>query len=394
MLADMHAHYPMHVEEGAVEAGEHPLRPGEPVKTIDRMRRVRGRPRPDKLRAFVLAVASRLANRRSWWSGPRVTLGELAAGDVRLVFSVLYSPWEEIDFRHPYPHEPDDDYFGELLAQMDRAEGSVPADAGEYVTDAAGLDRVLADGRIAFVHCVEGGFFLGEDPALMDTRVAELRRRGVAYITLAHLFWRKVATNANALPFVPDPIYRFLWRQPSDGLTRRGEEAVRAMAAHGILVDIAHMDAAALAETWELLDDIAPGKPVICSHGGYRCGGQQYMLDEPTVRRIADRGGVIGLIMAQHQLNDGIRRTRTKDLDASAAVVRTHIDRIHDIAGDYSNIALGTDLDGFIKPTMGGIESASDLEDLRGKLLDHYPADVVSAIGHGNAERVLRATWS
>jgi hypothetical protein len=38
-------------------------------------------------------------------------------------------------------------------------------------------------------------------------------RRGVAYITLAHLFWRRVATNSIAVP-LPERLYRLVFPQP------------------------------------------------------------------------------------------------------------------------------------------------------------------------------------
>ena len=83
------------------------------------------------------------------------------------------------------------------------------------------------------------------------------------------------------------------------------------MVANRVLVDISHMRPNAVAQTFGLLNQLDPhGEvPVISSHAGYRFGKQQYMHDEQTVSEIKRRGGVIGLIMAQHQLNDGIRRT-------------------------------------------------------------------------------------
>ena len=38
-------------------------------------------------------------------------------------------------------------------------------------------------------------------------------------------------------------------------------------------------------------------------------------------------------------------------------------------------MAIGSDFDGFIKPTMGGLESSSDLANLRAPLTDRYGAD-------------------
>ena len=83
--------------------------------------------------------------------------------------------------------------------------------------DPAALDAAIAAGQTAIVHCIEGGFALGATPAEIDVNVAELARRGVAYVTLAHLFWRGVATNAPALPFMPDWLYKLVFTQPKWG---------------------------------------------------------------------------------------------------------------------------------------------------------------------------------
>ena len=81
------------------------------------------------------------------------------------------------------------------------------------------------------VHAVEGGCLLGDTPAEIEANCAELAERGVGYVTVAHLFFRQVATNANALPFAPDFVYDFLFPQRGkDRLTPRGEAVVREMA--------------------------------------------------------------------------------------------------------------------------------------------------------------------
>ena len=60
------------------------------------------------------------------------------------------------------------------------------------------LSRALDEKKLALVHAVEGGFHLGTDPSTIAANVCELADRGVAYITVAHLFWRHVASNAPA----------------------------------------------------------------------------------------------------------------------------------------------------------------------------------------------------
>jgi len=112
------------------------------------------------------------------------------------------------------------------------------------------------------------------------------------------------------------------------------------------------------------------------------------MLDEGQVERIASRGGVIGLILAQHQLEDGL--TDGEGLAHTVRTLRSHIDEIHSLAGSYDHIGIGSDLDGFIEPTMPEIGRAEDLSKLVRPLADHYGPDVADAILYRNAARVVR----
>ena len=208
------------------------------------------------------------------------------------------------------------------------------------VRSAAALDAALAADKVAFMHCVEGGFHLGATPAEVEANVAELKARGVVYVTLAHLFWRDVATDAPAIPMISDDVYRAVFEQPEGvGLTELGEAAVKAMYRERMLIDLSHMSERSLADTFALLDrldaesgDLPTDHPVIASHAGYRFGEQEYMVSPDAIGRIAARGGVIGLIMARHQLNDGdvnpdpdalagtaptVRRTSTRSASAS-----------------------------------------------------------------------------
>jgi microsomal dipeptidase-like Zn-dependent dipeptidase len=155
------------------------------------------------------------------------------------------------------------------------------------------------------------------------------------------------------------------------------------------------MGPAAVADTFRLLDEIDPGRtvPVISSHAGYRFGRQEYMHDEGQIRQIQQRDGVIGLIMAHHQLNDGIRRKNTTTLDETMEVVERHIAKMAEITGDHRHVAIGTDFDGFIKPTMGGLQSMADLTSLEDRLRAAHGADA-DLIASGNVLRVLQKVWT
>jgi microsomal dipeptidase-like Zn-dependent dipeptidase len=391
VIADLHAHFAMHLV-GPAEDDPHP--------TLSAMRRAEGRlRRRDRLRAHIVGLLSRFMNYPSLHSGPRVTIPLLREGGVRVVLSMLYSPFDEMDLHRCYGEAPQPDYFATLIRQLDLVEDTIATRHGDVATVARSpeaLDAALAGGATALVHAVEGGFALGATPAEVDANVATLARRGVAYVTLAHLFWRGVATDAPAIPFLPDWLYRLLFPQPRNtGLTELGEAAVRAMVREGVLVDVAHMSARATEDTLALLDEIDGARrvPVIASHAGYRFGGQEYMLGAETVQRIAARGGVVGLILAEHQICDGLRPRPTRSLADTAQILGAHVDHLYEITGSHAHTAIGSDLDGFIKPTLHGLQTAADLRILRDLLAPRVAHDDLDAILFGNVMRVLRAGW-
>jgi membrane dipeptidase len=387
MIADLHAHYPMH------------LVPQERGSTIDSITAASGRRRfRDIVRAWLVGLASRFANYPSLDSGPRVTVGTLKAGDARVALSVLYSFFDEVDLGEPYAAPPQSGYIDDLLREIDVVEEDISshhAGTAAVAHNPAELDAALGAGMVALVHAVEGGFHLGATPDEVDAAVTRIADRGVAYVILAHLFFRQVATNAPALPFLSDRTYRFLFPQPGEGLTDLGRAAVRAMVRERVLVDLSHMSERSLASTFALLDELDPAKqvPVLVSHAGYRFGKQEYMLSEESVRAVAARGGVIGLIFAQHQLLDGLPKADAKSFEGSVDAFCAHVDRIAEITGNHSNIGIGSDFDGFIKPTLSGLETEADMGKLEAALRARYGDAAAEAICCGNALRLLRGYW-
>src|SRR5204862_1128246 len=159
------------------------------------------------------------------------------------------------------------------------------------------------------------------------------------------LFFRGVATNAPAIPMLSDAEYGDVFPQdPRIGLSPLGEAAVRAMYKHRVLVDISHMSQKAIDDTFELIDELdrATGGgpsdyPVIATHVGMRDvepHAQDYNLSRETALRIQERGGLIGLILAQHQLG------QTQDEAESRAVLRKHLNAIGDVGHGHVATAI------------------------------------------------------
>lgn len=397
MIADMHCHYPTHLlaEDPGLE-----LAAADPATQA--MTKVSGRPGwVNKLRALALKTAANVLNYEDdrW----RVSLDELERGDVRAVFSVLMEPGAEYDFDEPYGAPPEDTYFGDILHRLKGVEDDLERidpdnERHRIVASAAELDETTAAGKVAFMHCVEGGFLLGKSPEEIRHNVGLLKEKHVVYVTLAHLFWRDVATNAPAIPFLGERLYRTIFCQPKVGLTELGRAAVEAMYEHRILIDLTHMSERAMDETLDLLDELdgktgaKPGEyPVLATHAGYRFGKQEYMLTAERIRRIAVRDGVIGLILARHQLNDHAGVVDPDDPKETPKVLQRHIDAIRRSVPSHTNahVGIGSDLDGFIKPTVAGIETAGDLASLKAPLREAY-GDDAEAILCGNAVRAAK----
>jgi microsomal dipeptidase-like Zn-dependent dipeptidase len=386
VVVDLHAHYPMHL----IPRAEASL-----VKLIG-SRRERRRWR-DRMRGLLTEVGSRLWNYPRPAMGPAVTVPLMRAGGVGAALSVLYVPLDEMDLGKGYGAPPDPDYFPRLVRQLELVEAHLERGHGEVASvahDLDELDAAIAAGRLALVHCVEGGFHLGATPGQVERNVEELARRGVAYIGLAHLFWRGVATNVASLPFLPDRVYHLLFPQPARGLTVLGEAALRAMVRTGILVDVTHMSARSLDDTLELLDELDPERrvPAIASHMACRFGDLEYNLTDDQIARLAQRDAALGVILCDHFAKDGLRHRRTRTFDESVEVIFRHVDRIREVTGSHRHAAIGSDLDGYIKPTLAGLDDMSALAPLRERLRARY-GDDAEGICHGNALRVLRAGW-
>lgn len=162
-----------------------------------------------------------------------------------------------------------------------------------------------------------------------------------------------------------------------------------------VLVDVTHMSPHSLADTFALLDGLDPERatPLIASHIACRFGSREYNLIDETIARIAERRGVMGVILCDHVVTEGLRRRRTRTFEQSIELICRHVDRIHDVTGSHDHTAIGSDLDGYIEPTVSGIATMADLPRLRAALAARYGEDVAQLICRENPLRVLRAGW-
>lgn len=386
MIVDLHSHYPMHLLAGTPDARGLMMSHARPSLG-------------DKLRATILRLANAVANYPKG-DTPAVTSASLARSNVRVVLSALYAPFDEIDLGERYGAPPLPRYFSDLVQQLDDVEAHVAKQSVPITVarDHDELETAMAANEVALVHAVEGGFHLGDTPDGVRSNVVTLASHGVAYITVAHLFWRRVATNAPGVPFLPDWLYTTLFPQPDIGLHALGEALIAAMLDHRILVDVTHMSTRSLDDTLQLLDRLDPDGvvPVLASHSACKAlTGARYNLSDEHIAAIARRRGVIGLIACRHWMTMGMRAPKT--IGDTMDVICRHIDHIEtvvqdvdtDLNGDHLFTAFGSDQDGFIKPSLPGLETPAGFAQVEAELTKRYGAAAAKRLCSGNALRLL-----
>jgi len=380
MLVDLHAHFPMH------------LLPDEQQRTHERARTWWRRRRL----AALVELISKFANYQGPGDTPSVTETLMREGDVGVTLSVLYQPFDEMDLTQSYGAPPRQSYFDDIVALHGTVEDYVGAHADTVAIahSANELDTLLGSGVPVLIHAIEGGFQLGRDAEEVRSNVKALAGLGIAYVTVAHLFFRDVATNAPALPFLPDWLYNRVFPQTKgQGLTAIGHEVVEAMVDEGILIDITHMRTESIRDVFSLLDARDPAReiPLIATHMAYRFGGLEYCFDDETITGVAARGGVLGCILCEHYITSGL--SGVKAFEGSVDALCRHIDKVHELTGSYDHIGIGSDLDGYIKPALPGLEHQGRMAELQSALRARYGDVDAEKITSGNALRVLRAEW-
>ena len=272
------------------------------------------------------------------------------------------------------------DEMEKAVAQSHEAESHSPQ--ARVVRSVTELDALLAQEAhpIAVVHAVEGGHSLDGELRNLDT----LFERGVAYLTLAHFFENEIGYPC--YPW-PESIQHFNWfqgkRNIALGLKPFGEDVVERMVELGMLIDISHCTPAARARIYDIVGDRAP---LVASHVGvYDINPDPYNLKDWEIRRIAEGGGVIGVIFMNFWL---MPRESARGLNF---IIRTLAHCVN--VGGVECAGLGSDFDGFTDPP-DDLKDAAKMPRLTQRLLaEGYSRDAIHKILGGNALRVLREGW-
>ena len=334
----------------------------------------------------------------------RTNYPRLKAGGVDILLSVQYAPERGIlqecpplkYLRYFMPHTwkkiYERSYFEVMNEMLDEMEKSIATSIdpvtgkpmAKLARSLSELEAIMAqpeDKPVAFIHCIEGGHAIDGKLENLET----LFNRGVAYMTLAHFF-----ENELVHPCFPWPEYmqKFGWFQGQSnnvalGLTPVGEQVVEKMVELGMLIDVSHCTPPARARIYDIVGKRAP---LMATHvGAYDINPDPYNLKDWEIKKIAESGGVVGVIFMNYWL---MPHETGRGLNFIAKTIDHFIN-----AGGIDHVGIGSDFDGFTDPP-DDMKDASELPRLTQRLLSEgYSQEMIQTIWGGNAFRVLREGW-
>ncbi|UCE84732.1 MAG: membrane dipeptidase [Deltaproteobacteria bacterium] len=241
----------------------------------------------------------------------------------------------------------------ELLRQ---AEQSYP-DRLAFARSGSEIRRAVADGRFAALPCLEGSHGIGGE--IDNARKAHAR--GLRMLGLVHFQATEVG--------YPMTVDAFEGR----GLTPFGFELLAELERLGIVVDLAHLNARGVDDALSVLK-----RPFVVSHTACRAlHDRTRNLTDDQIRRVADRGGVVGIAVGRDFLG---RRGVDGYLD--------HVEHAMRVGGEDA-VAIGSDYDGAIVPAVGMGDVRSYPLVTHGLLARGHAHDAVRKLLGENALRVI-----
>jgi membrane dipeptidase len=319
-------------------------------------------------------------------------IARLKAGNVGAQFWSVYVP-AETRLSRQSAHQ--------VLEQIDVVKRMIAKypDVFEYADNAADVERIHAEGKIASLIGMEGGHAIENSLSLLRV----FRQLGVRYMTLTHgdtLEWADSATD--------EPKH--------GGLTPFGEEILLEMNRLGMLVDISHVSP----DTMK--DAIRVSKaPVIASHSSARAvADHPRNVPDDVLKLVAETNGVVmvnfysGFVVPEATtimtdwigVRRGLKKQFADDAEFKEASARwwkehpippgsihdviDHIDHIVEVAG-IDHVGIGSDYDG-IETLPKQLEDVSTYPLITQALIDRgYSDDDIRKVLGLNALRVLRA---
>jgi membrane dipeptidase len=307
-----------------------------------------------------------------------IGLPDALLGRVAVVFSTVFvapytgknEPWDKLvykDANDAYRLASQQlDYYQRLMDESDKI---------RLIQSLADLDAVLAtwaDGTEVNTH-QQGLVILMEnaDPIIEPKQFEEWYARGVRLVGPAWAGTRYCGGTG-----APGP------------LTPLGRELLDVMNDFNAILDLSHMAEEAY---WEALDRYSG--VVIASHSNPRHfrDTDRHLSDE-MIRRLAERDGVMGIVMYNRFLSETWTKGDPKS-KVPLAVVTAAIDHVCQLTSSAAHVGIGSDFDGGFgaESTPEGIDTVGDLLNIGAALrAKGYSEDDVAAVSGGNMLRKLR----
>lgn len=316
--------------------------------------------------------------------GGHLDVPRMRAGGIR---AAIFAVW--IDSPDPVQADPQPDATGgvrwDLPPAVDHA--AAAAEATRIAGRLAALERAGAVRIARTVQTLDDAHGDHDPPAAIlhlegaeaiDPGLEALEHWYAAGLRSLGPVWSRPTAFGHGVPFTapatPDT---------GPGLTDAGRALVRRCAELGILVDLAHLNAAGF---W----DVAAAElgPLVSSHAGAHalCPSPRNLTDA-QLDAVGSTGGLIGIVYANQFLNADLSRDPRTPLRRIAEHARYVADRI-----GVEHVGLGSDFDGAKIPAELG-DAAGVPRVLEALAAVGFTESEVESIAWGNWRRVIGAWW-
>ena len=307
-----------------------------------------------------------------------IGLPDAILGRVAVIFATLFvapakpqpTPWDRLQYKTPQEAEQlalqQIDYYRRIADECDKV---------QIIESQAHLDSVLAtwepDKELA--DHIQGLVILMEnaDPIVEPKQFEEWFERGVRIVGPAWAGTRYTGGTGQ-----PGP------------LTDLGRELLEHMESLNAILDLSHMAEAAFLESLDRYNG-----QIIASHSNPRhfVNSDRHLSDE-MIRRLAERDGVVGIVLFNRFLKEGWLKADGKAA-VSFSVPLEAIDYVCQLTGSAAHVAIGSDFDGGFgaESIPNDIETVTDLWYIGEALKTRgYSEHDVAAIMGGNMLGKLR----
>lgn len=215
----------------------------------------------------------------------QVDLPRLEEGGVDALFFVIFTPESYYPGRYETKH-------ALRLADLALSQIEKHDDRIELALNAADIDRIVAEGKIAAVLDLEGSIDLDGDLGVLRM----FHRLGLRVLQLPAHNWANEYADSCCAP------------KKWSGLNDRGRAFVREMNRLGMVINISHASDETVEDALEVSTD-----PLVATQSGLRSFNDiPRVMPEDLLKKVAAKGGVIGFHIGNSFHNRAYHEWRTK----------------------------------------------------------------------------------